>query len=98
MGGQAIFSRFEETSRLTVVTSGESTYISSRLRVVTSGIRVKCTFSSFAVDILEDLLVIALLVMYVFTRSVFKFDNKPFPWNYCLLSSHFVSLASDIKK
>ena len=41
MGRQAIFSRFEETSRLTVVTSGESTYISSRLRVVTSGIRVK---------------------------------------------------------
>ena len=36
-----MFSQFEETSRLTVVTSGESTYIASRLRVVTSGVRVK---------------------------------------------------------
>ena len=41
MGEQAMFSQFEETSRLTVVTSGESTYIASRLRVIFSGIRVK---------------------------------------------------------
>ena len=41
LGGQAIFSQFEEISRLRVVTSGEFTYMSSRLRVVTSGIRVK---------------------------------------------------------
>ena len=35
-----MFSQFEETSRLTVMISGESTCIASRLRVVTSGIRV----------------------------------------------------------
>ena len=42
MGGQAIFSQFEETSRLTVMTCGESTYIAPRL----SGIRVKETINN----------------------------------------------------